>query len=142
MKTNLIKNSGPEIGSELNCSKFQNYDFKVIDLKKKNKSSALFFLSLTCNTCLKLMPQINDIRKEYDEYLYYIFTDGQLEDNREISDYFEWYFPVIKQSSNEMLHNFNITYNPFVILVNSNGIVESKGVIYESSDFTKIIQGG
>lgn len=140
METKLIKNSGPEVGSIIRFSEFENYNSEIIDLKTKNTPSALFFLSITCNTCLKLMPQINDVKKENTGYLFYVFTDGEIEDNAEMSEYYNWDFPVFKLSSNEMLQNFNITYNPFVVIIDSLGIVESKGVVYETEDFSKIIR--
>lgn len=69
-----------------------------------------------------------------------IFSTGDNEDHEEMAEFLEWHFPVISLESELMEETFNVTYLPYVLIVDASGTVLNKGVVYTKDDFQFIMQ--
>ncbi|MEC0231595.1 thioredoxin domain-containing protein [Paenibacillus alba] len=139
MKSQLIKDTGPEKGEEILTQTFRSYDGNDIELNFASNGATLICLSLYCSHCVDLLPQISVIREQSGLEVY-LFIDGDKEDLVELSEYFQWDFSLILLSTDQMFSCFQVSHHPFVIVVDGYGIVKSKGIIYNAEDFIKLTQ--
>jgi len=100
-------------------------------------NSALIFISLYCTFCNDLLPHLKNISEKYDLKVI-LFTDGNVEENNEMIDYFEWQFSVFTISQDEMIEYFKIKNLPYVLVINQNNQVVSHGNIYDEKMFNLI----
>ncbi|MED1666023.1 peroxiredoxin family protein [Brevibacillus laterosporus] len=139
MSKKLVRDTGLEIGTTISQIHFTNWDSSKLELNFLPKGAALVFVSVFCSYCIDLLPHLRSISQRQNMQLY-LFSDGEIEDHAEMVDYFEWEFPVIQLKHNEMNEIFEVTYHPFLLFVDSKGVIVSKGDIYNAVDFHKILE--
>ncbi|TPG68009.1 alkyl hydroperoxide reductase [Brevibacillus laterosporus] len=139
MSKKLVRDTGLEIGTKIPQIHFTNWDSSQVELNFLPKGTALVFVSVFCSYCIDLLPHLRSISQCEDMQLY-LFSDGEIEDHAEMADYFEWEFPVIQLKHKEMSEIFEITYHPFLLVTDSQGVIVSKGDIYHVEDFRKIAE--
>jgi thiol-disulfide isomerase/thioredoxin len=103
-----------------------------------NGTQVLFFISLHCMHCIDLTPNLSEIKQEFSNTNFVLFSTGDKEDNQEMSEYFNWDFPVVHLNQSDMEHYFNINRLPYMILV-IDGNIKLSGVVYNKSDFSQLI---
>ncbi|MFC5700182.1 thioredoxin-like domain-containing protein [Cohnella faecalis] len=105
----------------------------------RGAKSALFFVSVTCIHCVDLLPYLSEI-EEQRQFRILLFSAGEREDHEAMVDFFGWTFPVVSMNSSEMKALFQVEYLPFAIVANEQGIVSSKGVLYNANDFGLLVR--
>ncbi len=96
------------------------------------------FITLTCEHCIDLLPQINDfIRSDQGEFILCIVAKS--EDIREIVEYFDFGFSTIQVSSERLRNQFMVPQTPFAYIVDSDYKVLAGRVIYNSADLEYLV---
>lgn len=128
--------SGLPCNSVLPITEINDFEQKLITFDK-NKIHALIFTSVYCVRCIDFLPYIKEMYDKHDlEFI--LFSDGDLEEIKEMKDYFNWTFPIVKMD--EKISNiFNISFLPFVMFIDESMRIINKGVIYNDSDFKTIL---
>jgi thiol-disulfide isomerase/thioredoxin len=104
-------------------------------LERIEGKKVVFFTSLYCLYCIDLLPHLNDIMKLSPDFSLILFSDGSVSEIADMINYFNWKFPVIsfeEQVINRYLAG--IKY-PFMIVLNENNDLLTKGTIYNKIDF-------
>lgn len=114
--------------------KFNNWNGEQINLSEYDKNIVLFFVSLECYHCVEMLPEISKIIEKYSLEVI-LFSTGNNEDSKEMIEFFEWNFPIISLTAEEMSNYFDIGLLPSVLFLNKECYVDKKGVIYNINDF-------
>ncbi|WP_333879548.1 alkyl hydroperoxide reductase [Lysinibacillus capsici] len=94
----------------------------------------LIFVSNYCVYCIDLLPEVEKIKDVSKKHKLILFSTGDDEDNIEMKKYFNWKFPIIHLTEEEMEKYFKVVKQPFCIITYKNK-VKQKGVIYNQKDF-------
>lgn len=120
-----------------------NGDTERIRLKT-NQKTALIFVSTYCLYCIDLLPFLAEIEKDFP-YNLILFSTGEIEDNKEMKEYFAWDFPIISMDESKIKSELKVTAFPYTLIIDENGTITNQGVIYNYDDFKfltdKIIKG-
>ncbi|MVO98601.1 TlpA family protein disulfide reductase [Paenibacillus lutrae] len=100
----------------------------------------LLYTSVHCVHCIDLLPHLNKIAENYPSFSIQLFSTGDEGDHQSMSDYFGWDFPIYSMDQSDMNAYFEVTFLPFMILVDQTGTVAAKGVIYNADDFDQIMK--
>ncbi|MEC0231973.1 MULTISPECIES: TlpA family protein disulfide reductase [Paenibacillus] len=101
--------------------------------------NVLLFTSMHCVHCIDLLPHIQTMAENYPDFSFRLFSTGDEEDHRSMSEYFKWEFPVYSMDQSDMEAYFAITFMPFMMLADRAKTVVAKGVIYNADDFDRWI---
>jgi methylamine dehydrogenase accessory protein MauD len=126
-----IENLGPEIGTKIPESIFQDINGHQIDLSSHSeKLKMLIFISVGCITCQELMPAVKSIRKSekkyLDVYLFSLSDDEKSNRNFIRSNGLEDVSFIVER---EVGRKYNVMSPPYAILVDAGNIVITKGVV-------------
>lgn len=80
----------------------------------------VFFLSLSCTICIDLLPEMGDVA-ELTKNPFLLVTDGEIEENNEIINYYNFTFDIISFADD--FRKFNIPSTPFVYYVSKDNVV-------------------
>lgn len=133
MQNKLSHKTGINIGESLP-------DFTCFDSNKKeidfllDENYVLIFVSNYCLYCIDLLPEIEKIKDVCKKHQLILFSTGDDEDNTEMQNYFNWKFPIVNLTEEEMEKYFKVVIHPFCIITNKNK-VKQKGIIYNQKDF-------
>lgn len=104
------------------------------------KVRVLLFTSVHCVHCIDLLPHIQTMIENYPSFSFHLFSTGDEEDHRSMSEYFGWNFGVYSMDQSDMEACFEVTFLPFMMLLNQTGAVAAKGVIYNADDFDQLMK--
>ncbi|MFC5702309.1 TlpA family protein disulfide reductase [Cohnella faecalis] len=121
----------------INESTFSSWNSTEVKLPITG-TQVLFFISLHCTHCIDLTPSLSEIKQEFTNIDFVLFSTGDNEDNQEMSKYFNWEFPVVHLNQSGMELQFGINRLPYMILVVDGNIILS-GVVYNKSDFSQLV---
>lgn len=102
------------------------------------KETLFLFVSLYCKRCVELLPDVADLLRHGLELA--VVTNGELEENDEIAQYFGWTFPVFTMTSEEMAEQFQVQETPSIRIYGDQGLLLNKGIINEARDVLFYIQ--
>ncbi|MEA0555085.1 methylamine utilization protein [Lysinibacillus irui] len=137
MKSIPSHKTGLNIGDELPELYFFHSDGKKVDLIK-DECYILIFVSNYCLYCIDLLPEVEKIKNVSKKHKLILFSTGDNEDNIEMKKYFNWKFPIVHLTEDEMEKYFKVVKQPFCIITNKNE-VKQKGVIYNQKDFIAML---
>jgi len=98
----------------------------------------LGYISLTCKSCVDMLPTLLTEFKLFpgDVQLY---TDGNHDENEELSRHFNPGFPILSLSAIEQKDIHKVFATPFVYRLDSNRMIKNSGVIHSIDDLNRII---
>lgn len=112
---------------------------ELLDLSNKTQLYAFFFVSLQCFRCLEFLPCISDLKAEHRNIMFVLISNGSVQENEELLNYYSWDFQIIHMNDEKMLHVYKVEKPPFVLVVNYRGQVIAKGEISKKVDFKNIL---
>ncbi|MNO64100.1 hypothetical protein D3C76_548220 [compost metagenome] len=113
-------------------------EFKLTKLTA-SKHYAFIFISLHCMRCIEFIPFLSDLKVKYDNIEIFLMSTGENKENEELMKYYSWEFQIFHMNEENMLLFFNVDTPPFVIIVNSQGLVMAKGEVFNNKDFENIM---
>ncbi|MGZ9586637.1 TlpA family protein disulfide reductase [Paenibacillus marinisediminis] len=128
------RETGMAIGTNLSNMSFINYNDTNIQISDYKENTALVFISLHCMQCIDLLPSIQELIDKL-KIPFILFSTGDVEDNIEMANYFNWEFPVISINTKQLEEIFKITYLPFLMIIDKNHIIKNKGVVLDKENF-------
>jgi len=128
----LMVSGGPKVGEAspvLEVIDIDGQEYSIGAVREDAKSTLLFFLSPNCPVCKTLLPVLKSSRKSERDWLDILLTsDG---DGAEQQAFIEEY--KLQDFSYILSSNLGMTYQvgklPFAVLLDSEGIIRSKGLI-------------
>jgi methylamine dehydrogenase accessory protein MauD len=126
----LVTEAGPRIGD-------RSTEFPLTSLtggevtvgNPSTRSTLIFFLSPTCPVCKKLLPALRSVRTNESAWLDVVLaSDGEApKHSRFIENEKLQSFPYVL--STELGMSYRVARLPFAVLLDSGGIIRSKGLI-------------
>ncbi|REK77715.1 hypothetical protein DX130_12190 [Paenibacillus paeoniae] len=98
----------------------------------------LAYISLTCKSCVDMLPTLIPAFNTYPGYVQ-LFTDGNQEENRELSHHFQPNFPILSLSPDEQRNVHKVFATPFLYRLNNNRVIQDCGIIHSIHDLNRII---
>lgn len=98
------------------------------------KELLIVFLSLYCKRRIELLPDLEKVKQH--GLLLIVVTNGEVEENRDISDHFGWDIPLISLNNNDMGEYFKVFETPTIQIYSKEGSLLSKGIINYADDIT------
>ncbi|WP_214630341.1 hypothetical protein [Paenibacillus agaridevorans] len=134
----LSKDSGPALSSKIPLEYLKEFELdSVLELACEKSTNLLaIFVSVFCTHCVDLLPSLQELSNEHQILL---ITNGSSEDNRDMIEYFEWTFPVLSLTNDEVNEYFNVSYFPFVV-VYKDELVILKSVVYSLADIKTLLK--
>jgi thiol-disulfide isomerase/thioredoxin len=134
----LSKDSGPTLSSKIPLEYLKEFELNSVLELARGKSTNLLaiFVSVFCTHCVDLLPSLKELSNEHQILL---ITNGSSEDNRDMIEYFEWTFPVLSLTNDEVNEYFNVSYFPFVV-VYKDELVILKSVVYSLADIETLLK--
>lgn len=105
-----------------------------------NNLCAIIFVSLNCMRCIEFLPCLSDLRKECDNIEIFLISTGSNKENEELAKYYSWEFPIVHMNEENMQLFFNVATPPFILIVNSQGLVMAKGEVFNKKDFKDVMK--
>ncbi|PWW04731.1 hypothetical protein DFQ01_10612 [Paenibacillus cellulosilyticus] len=100
------------------------FPYEKLSLAHKLESNTIFyFISMTCATCMRLVPEL---RRFNGNNRFILVTDGDQEETADMREYFGFEFPIYSYLEDYDEH-FNVPVTPFVYVVNADGQVVEYG---------------
>ncbi|MBD3919297.1 hypothetical protein H8B09_11075 [Paenibacillus sp. PR3] len=96
---------------------------KLSPTPKLESTSIFYFISMTCSTCMRLIPELARFN---GNHRFILVTDGDLEETEDMREYFGFDFPIYSFLEDYDDH-FNVPVTPFVYVVNTDGQVLEYG---------------
>ncbi|MBH5320370.1 hypothetical protein I6N90_21490 [Paenibacillus sp. GSMTC-2017] len=90
-------------------------------------SAAILFISLTCSSCIDLLPKLLTFSNTYTGILLLI-SSASLEDNNELAHYYDYPFPVITMAENSYKSQFKLDATPSAIIL-EHGLMKQRFTI-------------
>lgn len=118
---------------------FRSWDLTTVNLHGGERDKALIFASLYCLTCVDLLPSLKEISKKYP-FDFILFSNGTLDDHKEMVEYFAWDFPVIELDETHMGKLFNVPTTPSLLLLKSDGSVIEQFPLKKKEDIERILE--
>jgi thiol-disulfide isomerase/thioredoxin len=134
------KENGLQIERNLPFLQLEDSNFMNIELNSLPGQKVLIFISLHCTYCIDLLPHLRELSENYNSYNFVLLSAGEVEDHREMINYFDWKFPVVHFDLNKMETFFQVTAMPFMIFADSEGKVFNKGIVYNSNEFENLLR--
>lgn len=91
------------------------------------EKAAVLFISLTCSSCIDLLPDLAAFGTDYDGLLI-IVSSGQKEDNEELVRYYDYSFPVYTMEEKIYKAKFELEATPAAITL-EKGIMTQRFTI-------------
>lgn len=134
-----VNNSGVPIGKKLPSFKGHKLDGSIWDFNTiLGKSSLFLFVSPFCGECKKILPDFIEITKKYNtNAILFIFSDieGANEYIRKIN--YTGQAIIINQEQGAAI---DVSATPFAYAINSQGIVEEKGLVNTFGHLEKYVK--
>jgi len=108
-------------------------DPRLADAEK----AAVLFVSLTCSSCIDLLPELVAFSANFDGVLL-VVSSGQKEENEELVRYYDYTFPVHTMEESAYKAKFGLEATPGAIML-AKGLMMQKftiqhiGHLYEQS---------
>lgn len=116
MNNNILKNK----------KKYIDHNNKTIRLDKIKSKKVLIFVSIYCIRCIQLLPNLNAIL-DIPNIHPIIFSNGNQEENIEMSELFSKQVPIISLSEQEMIDDFGMKLHPSYMII-ANGKIENGNI--------------
>ncbi|MFF2887467.1 hypothetical protein [Paenibacillus sp. NPDC057967] len=87
-------------------------DARLADAEK----AAVLFVSLTCSSCIDLLPELVAFSASFDGLLL-VVSSGLKEENEELVHYYDYSFPVITMEENIYKAKFGLEATPAAIVL-------------------------
>lgn len=128
----LMFGQGPEVGDEAPTFELDGLDGRRVQIGGQSedaRSTLVFFLSPTCPVCETLLPVLKSMRKSERHWLRIVLaSDGDpSSQERFIDEQALTVFPYVL--SGELGRTFAVAKLPYAILIDSQSILRSKGLI-------------
>lgn len=97
-----------------------------------NKVIALILISPECPLCKNYMPILKELQKKYKEVAFYGIVPGSSYSAKEMANFkgvFDINFPILIDNHKQLTSYVNATTTPEVILINSLGVIQYRGLI-------------
>jgi|GEM_PF-1969531 hypothetical protein len=96
---------------------------KLSSALKLESTSIFYFISMTCSTCMRLIPELarfNGTKR------FILVTDGDAEETEDMREYFGFDFPIYSFLDDYDVQ-FNVPITPFIYVVDADGRVLEYG---------------
>ncbi|MDH2432344.1 methylamine dehydrogenase accessory protein MauD [Pokkaliibacter sp. MBI-7] len=126
----LVNDSGPRVGDTSPTFDLPSLTGgKVLIGKGANRAKLIFFLSPTCPVCKKLLPILRSVRDSEGNWLDVVLaSDGEADKHQRFINHTGLTdFPYVL--STELGLGYRVSRLPFAVLLDSNGVITSKGLI-------------
>src|SRR5690242_570032 len=90
-------------------------------------NAIIIFLSVSCTSCVDLMPQLLEMKKNISDS-FVVFCTAKNDVIEEMIEYFQWEFPVIHLSASLMDQYFSINKLPSFVFINEKHYITNKEV--------------
>ncbi|MFC3800574.1 TlpA family protein disulfide reductase [Cohnella sp. GCM10012308] len=101
----------------------------------------LVFASLHCADCIELFPHLAQASAALPEYRLILMVAGDPADVREMSDYFEWTFPVYPVHARDMLDALGVRTFPLAIFELGDGKVARAAAVHDEAEIRRLAAG-
>lgn len=101
----------------------------------------LVFASLHCADCIELFPHLAHTSASLPEYRLLLLVAGDPRDVREMSDYFEWTFPVFPVNAKEMHDALGVRTYPLAIFELGDGKVARAAAVHDDREIRRLAEG-
>ncbi|MFD2114264.1 TlpA family protein disulfide reductase [Paenibacillus yanchengensis] len=105
-----------------------------LEINKINGEVILLFTSLYCTHCIDLLPELNEINSLLENSSMVLFTDGKIQEIREMVEFFNWTIPVVSYDEYNLNNYIPDIKLPFMLVLDGNKNVLSHGTIYNKTD--------
>jgi len=93
-------------------------DFEGNKVVLSSERPQLFlFVSLFCNHCVELLPQISILEKKIPGIELVLFCNGDEEEHRDLKEYFKWNFPIVYMEPEDAILEYDVQSFPYMILI-------------------------
>lgn len=132
--SNTIKKTSKPIESSLMIGR--EFPYRLLDLENPLTNKILCFVSLSCEICVELIPELK-ILDEYKKNSFILITDGDNEENEEIKKYFNFEFDML--SFVDDYRKLSIPSTPYVFIIDHNNYVTDGQSIRSSTDLLYLL---
>jgi thiol-disulfide isomerase/thioredoxin len=102
---------------------------KDVEIPTEGKASYLVFASTDCDFCAKLRPELIQLAREHEDLALCVICAGHPEAVQRWADGLHRIAHVIPDPDQRIAARYQVTIAPFVVGVNSDGIVQTKGLV-------------
>lgn len=101
------------------------------------ESAIVCFVSLSCASCIDLMPELNAFAKSY-EGTFILVSSGTEEENKDLIRHFQYDFPVFTMSKEERFQKYASSTTPYAYFL-EDGYVINTGVVDNTQELDALI---
>ncbi|MCG7379216.1 redoxin domain-containing protein [Paenibacillus sp. ACRSA] len=135
----MLSDTNNKLKEHLREEVFSNWDGTELRIVPQ-RYTAYFFITLHCVYCIDLIPCLNEIKDRYPNVDIVLLSSGSQEDHKEMVEYFQWDFPLIEMEKLEMHKHFDVTMQPYMIIVDADRIIHSSTVVYTTEDVLRMYE--
>ncbi|GKU76516.1 hypothetical protein [Paenibacillus sp. L3-i20] len=118
-------------------------DLSLDERLANTPSATILFISLTCSSCIDLLPKLLLFSQTYTGLLLLV-SSGPQEDNMELVHYYDYPFPVLTMAEKSYKAQFQLEATPAAIIL-EHGLMKQRFTIQDITDLYRqlgIEQGG
>jgi methylamine dehydrogenase accessory protein MauD len=136
-----ITNAGLKIGSVMKSIRVSDVDEHVFDIPSTNESlTLLIFVSPNCNVCKDIAPAIRSLwlERRGSMSLFIATRGGDVNELRSFGRQYKLdHIPMFV--SPELVAHAEIEATPYVLLLDGQGVVRSKGLVNNRGDVESVL---
>ncbi|MFC5471486.1 TlpA family protein disulfide reductase [Cohnella suwonensis] len=104
-----------------------------------NDVNLALFISLTCRECVYLLSDLPSFLSGFAGGVR-MFVKGKEEEIRQLTDYYEFDFPVYPIREDEMTDLYKVPSTPYLYVADKSGIVSGSGNVHSVEELTELIK--
>jgi thiol-disulfide isomerase/thioredoxin len=133
---------GIAVGSRAPSSTLSDYGTSRLDLADVSKKSAsiLLFASASCGPCQGILPYFDRLAQAYRDSFHVaaITPSGDQAELRALAPTLD----VVVDTDSEISAAFGVKVSPFAFVIDSRGVVQSKGLVSEVGHVRRLLRQG
>jgi hypothetical protein len=124
---------GPAIGSAFAELHLRDVNGVGCTIPEQGRSTLLIFASTTCPICASLRSDIVAFSRAHEDFVIAVVCEGHIEEVRTWANVFHHRIRVIPDRSFRTPSKLDIGMTPFVVGIDSGGVVKVKGLVNEGA---------